>query len=73
MRNEQDAVALIHAQLDVHRGHTVVGLVPCQFDHVIRTMYSWGALNCELHLGQTRGAWIEPDGIVMPTFMPETG
>ena len=73
MRNEQDTVALIHAQLDVHRGHTVVWLVPCQCDHVIRSMYAWGAVNCELHLGQTRGAWIEPDGIVMPTFMPETG
>lgn len=73
MRNEQDAVALIHAQLNVHRGHMVVCLVPCHCDHVIRSMYSWGATNCELHLAQTRGAWFEPAGIVMPTFMPETG
>ena len=73
MRNEQDAVALIYAQLDRHRGHSVVWLVPCECDHVIRTMYAWGAVNCELHLGQSRGAWTKPDGLVMPTFMPETG
>jgi GNAT superfamily N-acetyltransferase len=73
MRNEQDAVALIYAQLDRHRGHSVVWLVPCECDHVIRTMYAWGAVNCELHLGQSRGAWTKPSGIVMPTFMPETG
>jgi GNAT superfamily N-acetyltransferase len=73
MRNEQDTVALIHAELDRHRGHTAVWLVPCDCDHVIRTMYAWGAVNCELHLAQSRGAWTKPDGIVMPTFMPETG
>jgi hypothetical protein len=73
MRNEQDTVALIHAELDRHRGHTAVWLVPCDCEHVIRTMYAWGAVNCELHLAQSRGAWTKPDGIVMPTFMPETG
>ncbi len=73
MRSEADAVALIHAELDRHRGHSAVWLVPSDCGHVIRTMYGWGAVNCELHFGQSRGAWTRPDGIVMPTFMPETG
>jgi GNAT superfamily N-acetyltransferase len=73
MRRERDAVALIHAELDRHRGCSPVWLVPCDCDHVIRTMYRWGAKNCEVHFGQSRGPWTRPDGIVMPTFMPETG
>jgi GNAT superfamily N-acetyltransferase len=28
---------------------------------------------CELHFGQSRGPWTRPSGIVLPTFMPETG
>jgi GNAT superfamily N-acetyltransferase len=73
MRDAQDAVALIAAELDLHRGASAVWLVPCDCDHLVRTMYAWGAVNCELHFGQSRGAWTKPDGIVMPTFMPETG
>jgi GNAT superfamily N-acetyltransferase len=73
MRSEVDAVALIHAELDRHRGHSAVWLVPSDCDHIVRAMYAWGAVNCELHFGQSRGEWMKPDGIVMPTFMPETG
>jgi hypothetical protein len=73
MRSEADAVALIHAELDRHRGHSAVWLVPSDCDHIVQTMYAWGAVNCELHFGQSRGEWTKPDGIVMPTFMPETG
>jgi hypothetical protein len=36
-------------------------------------MYALGAKNCELHFGQVRGPWTAPTGVVMPTFMPETG
>ena len=36
-------------------------------------LYALGAKNCELHFAQVRGAWTAPAGVVMPTFMPETG
>jgi GNAT superfamily N-acetyltransferase len=73
MRTESQAAALIAAELDHHRGRTPVWLVPSVCDRLVRTMYAWGAVNCELHFAQARGEWVPPSGVVMPTFMPETG
>jgi hypothetical protein len=36
-------------------------------------MYSWGGRNCEIHFAQVRGGFRSFNGIVLPTFMPETG
>lgn len=72
-RSDWQAAALIAAELDVRRGTQPVWLVPAQCETLVRTMYSWGAVNCELHFAQSRGPWTPPNGIVLPTFMPETG
>ena len=37
------------------------------------TLYGWGVRNCEPHFAQVRGAFQPPTGLIMPTFMPETG
>lgn len=73
MRTEPQAAALILAELNFRRGRTPVWLVPAHCSQLVQTMYSWGAKNCELHFAQARGEWTEPNGIVLPTFMPETG
>ena len=74
MRSENDALALIRYQLDqYHRGGQPVWLVPSSCHSLVSELYRWGAKNCELHFGQTRGNWQEPRGVTMPTFMPETG
>jgi len=73
MRSEGDAAALIAAQLEHHRGATPVFLVPAAAGGLVQTLYGWGARNCELHLAQVRGAFVPVSGVVMPTFMPETG
>ena len=74
MRSEEDALALIRYQLDhYHRGGQPVWLVPSSCHSLVSKLYSWGAKNCELHFGQIRGQWQEPVGVIMPTFMPETG
>jgi hypothetical protein len=74
MRSEEDALALIRYQLDQHhRGGQPVWLVPSSCHSLVSELYGWGAKNCELHLGQIRGQWQEPVGVIMPTFMPETG
>ncbi len=73
MRDESTAEALIAAQLNHHKDGTPVFLVPAQAAELVRTLYSWGARNCELHFAQVRGAFRPPTGVVMPTFMPETG
>ena len=66
------AAALLAVELDRHRGRTPVFLVPADCAALVRTAYSWGARNCEIHFSQVLGAWQPPGGIVMPTFLPET-
>jgi GNAT superfamily N-acetyltransferase len=73
MRDEKDAAALILAELNVRRGLAPMFLVPVDQGELVRTLYSWGARNCEIHFAQVRGRFQPFDGIVMPTFMPETG
>jgi hypothetical protein len=73
MRTEADAAALVLAELNHHRGHQPVWLVPADCPQLVQQMYAWGARNCELHFAQTRGEWLPPRGLIMPTFMPETG
>jgi ribosomal protein S18 acetylase RimI-like enzyme len=73
-RAEEGAAALIHAELNRHhRGRQPVFLVPVTRANLVQRLYGWGAKNCEIHFAQVRGAWTEPTGVVMPTFLPETG
>jgi GNAT superfamily N-acetyltransferase len=72
MRNETAAIALAAAQLNHHRGRTVLMLVPVLSRGLLETVYSWGGRNCEIHFAQCRGAYSAIDGIVMPSFMLET-
>ncbi len=72
-RNESIAAALIAAELDRHRGYRPVWLVPADAPGLVRQMYAWGARNVEMHVAQVLGEAQPPAGIVMPTFMPETG
>ena len=48
-------------------------LVPVDRPELVRRMYEWGAKNVEIHFCQVRGHFEPFDGVVMPTFMPETG
>ncbi|MBA2113647.1 GNAT family N-acetyltransferase [Bremerella alba] len=72
MRTEEDAAALIYSELQHHAGRSPVWLVPVEASELVQQLYGWGARNCELHFSQVRGEWTKPEGIVMPTFMPET-
>lgn len=73
MRDEAATLALIHAELNHRRGQCPVFLIPAQRHDLVRSLYNWGARNCEIHFAQCRGHWQDPAGVVMPTFMPETG
>lgn len=72
MRTEEDAAALVYAELNHHRGRMPVWLVPVEASQLVQYCYGWGAKNCELHVSQIRGEWTPTAGIIMPTFMPET-
>ena len=74
MRTEADAAALIFGEIRAaHRGRQPVFLVPVEATGLVRQLYAAGARNCEIHFAQIRGTFGEFAGIVMPTFMPETG
>ena len=73
MRRDEDAAALVFAELDFHRGRAPVFLVPVDASGLVQAAYSWGARNCEMHFCQVLGEFHGFGGIAMPTFMPETG
>ena len=64
-RQDQDAAALMLAELDHHRGRSPVFLVPVQAAGLVRQLYDWGAKNCEIHFAQVRGDYRAPDGIAI--------
>ena len=70
--DEETAVALLWKALDGQRGTTLVFLAPCAAAKLVRTAYSWGARNVELHVAQSTAPVTGAKGIVFPTFMPET-
>ena len=70
----KESEALIFAELNArHRGGAPVFLVPVDQGELVASLYAWGARNCEMHLGQVRGECPLVRGVMMPTFMPETG
>ncbi|MFI5378631.1 MAG: GNAT family N-acetyltransferase [Tepidisphaerales bacterium] len=73
MRTEEDAAALILAELNHNRGRSPVLVVPAACGGLVRRLYGWGLRNCEIHLFQARGEAAAFRGVVMPTFFPETG
>ncbi len=70
--DEEIAAELLWRSLDGLRGKTLVFLVPCAAANLVRTAYSWGARNVELHVAQSTAPVAGAKGIVFPTFMPET-
>jgi hypothetical protein len=72
-RSESQASALLLAELNHRRGQTPVFLLPVECQRLVQNAYAWGAKNCEFHFAQIRGEYHPFRGVVMPTFMPETG
>lgn len=72
-RSEEITTALLAAQLDFFHGLCPVFLLPVDAAHAVQTAYSWGARNCEIHFAQSLGEPQTVKGVIMPTFMPETG
>jgi GNAT superfamily N-acetyltransferase len=71
-RTEDQAAALLLAELNHHRGRRPVFLVPVDCANLVRNAYRWGARNCETHFSQVRGVSRPVQGVDMPTFLPES-
>lgn len=72
-RTQAQAAVLFYDQLNKQRGRCPVLLVPVSCGELVAQLYSWGARNCEIHVAQSYGPAQLPAGVVMPTFLPETG
>ena len=74
MKDDEAALALIWAELKQHQDNMAVVLTPAARPDVVHALYAWGGRNCELHVSQVRGKSSPvTSGLVIPTFMPETG
>ncbi len=73
MLDDKSAFDLITAHLASFGKDSPIFLVPATAIHLVKRLYELGARNCEIHLSQVLGQAQEPAGVVMPTFMPETG
>jgi len=71
-RSEDDAAALIAAELDQYKGRMPVAVIPMEKTKLVRQMYDWGARNCEMHFCQVRGEFQPFNGVNIPAFLPET-
>ncbi len=71
-RTEDQAAALMLAELNRHRGRRPVFLAPVDCGELVRQAYQWGARNCEMHFSSTRGPSSPWRGVNLPSFMPET-
>lgn len=67
-----EMAALIVTELNQYPGKTPVALIPSDNPKLVAMMYALGGRNCELHLAQAYDQRPNIEGIVMPTFMPET-
>lgn len=73
MRDEGATLSLLHAQLSEERGGPPVFLIPTHEYGIVAELYRWGARNVEIHFAQVLGASQPPDGIILPSFLPESG
>ena len=72
-RTQEQAIALLFHELNFHKGGCPLFLVPVDCDRVVKKLYAWGARNVEFHFCQVRGEFEPFSGVVVPTFLPETG
>lgn len=70
--DEATATALLWNALDALRGGSPVILAPCSAGELVRTLYSWGGRNLELHAAQACGRIAPATGLAFPTFLPES-
>ena len=73
MRSVSDTLVLLARELDHHRGRSPTFLLPADQPDLTAAVYAWGGRNCEMHFGQVLGRAMRPRGVVMPTFLPESG
>ncbi len=64
---------MIQRELNQHRGNKPIVIIPSDKTALVASMYEMGARNCELHVAQCLGEPPKIEGVVMPTFLPETG
>ena len=72
MADDLSAIALLAEHLNQRRGRTTLIVVPADRPALAAAIYAWGGRNCETHVSQCRGQAPPINGVMVPTFLPET-
>ncbi len=72
-RDQEQATALILQEANQNKGKTILFIIPAESSRLVKRMYEWGGKNNELHFSQVRGEFTPYSGVIIQTFMPETG
>lgn len=72
-KNETIMKSLIKNNLEYYRGSSAMFLLPMENHTLVTEMYNLGAKNVETHLYQVWGDYTKPKGVVLPSFLPESG
>ena len=70
--SESTAAALIRRELNRYPGKSPAWLIPSNAPELRREMFKLGARNTETHIAQIRGGKAFVNGVMLPSFMPET-
>ena len=56
-KNEKVTIQMLASMLDLFREKSQVFLLPVTAKETVKTVYSWGARNCEIHFSQCYGEY----------------
>jgi GNAT superfamily N-acetyltransferase len=72
-RSEEEMRALVLAELQRYPGEMALIVAPMEKRLLVESLYRWGAINTETHLLQVRGKFQPIAGVILPSYLPETG
>ena len=72
-KDAETALALLRNDVNRFKGTWALFVVPMQQRKIVDKLYAWKAFNVETHVMQVWGEFRPINGVVLPSFLPETG
>ena len=72
-RDQETALALLRNDVNRFAGTWALFVVPMQQRKIVDQLYEWKAFNVETHVLQVWGEYKPCTGVVLPSYLPESG
>jgi len=72
-RDPETVLALLRRDINRYKGTWALFVVPMQERKIVDQLYSWKAANVETHVMQVWGEFTPIKGVVLPSYLPESG